>query len=210
MLSSKNGQPCYFAACKQYRPNDEFIYGHQIGNIIVREEDPEFQKLWQFSSDTLESLEHGYSKNGVLNIDFFLQEGSEEPILMEVAARTPGGLVSRMFYIYQGVRLNELHLQLQIGDSPEIILKDRNEWKYSASSIHPKQNGVVTAIEKPILKSDVEVSWQIYLEQRLKGSQSARDVAIAILLSNHDFSTLQKDYEVANSTNFYNTKKDFF
>ncbi|MEH2122219.1 FAD-dependent oxidoreductase [Nostoc sp.] len=202
----KNGQPCYFAACKQYRPNDEFIYGHQIGNIIVREEDPEFHKLWQFSSDTLQSLEHGYPKNGVLNIDFFLQEGSEEPILIEVAARTPGGLVSRMFDIYQGVRLNELHLQLQIGDSPDIILKDRNEWKYSASSIHPKQDGVVTAIEKPILESDVEISWQIYLEQRLKGSQSTRDVAIAILLSNHDYSTLQGDYEVANSTNFYNTK----
>ncbi|MEH2015562.1 FAD-dependent oxidoreductase [Nostoc sp.] len=202
----KNGQPCYFAACKQYRPNDEFIYGHQIGNIIVREEDPEFHKLWQFSSDTLQSLEYGYPKNGVLNIDLFLQEGSEEPILMEVAARTPGGLVSRMFDIYQGVRLNELHLQLQIGDSPDIILKDRNEWKYSASSIHPKQDGVVTAIEKPILESDVEISWQIYLEQRLKGSQSTRDVAIAILLSNHDYSTLQGDYEVANSTNFYNTK----
>ncbi|MEH2334299.1 FAD-dependent oxidoreductase [Nostoc sp.] len=202
----KNGQPCYFAACKQYRPNDEFIYGHQIGNIIVREEDPEFHKLWQFSSDTLQSLEHGYPKNGVLNIDLFLQEGSEEPILIEVAARTPGGLVSRMFDIYQGVRLNELHLQLQIGDSPDIILKDRNEWKYSASSIHPKQDGVVTAIEKPILESDVEISWQIYLEQRLKGSQSTRDVAIAILLSNHDYSILQGDYEVANSSNFYNTK----
>ncbi|MEH2449985.1 FAD-dependent oxidoreductase [Nostoc sp.] len=202
----KNGQPCYFAACKQYRPNDEFIYGHQIGNIIVREEDPEFHKLWQFSSDTLQSLKHGYPKNGVLNIDLFLQEGSEEPILIEVAARTPGGLVSRMFDIYQGVRLNELHLQLQIGDSPDIILKDRNEWKYSASSIHPKQDGVVTAIEKPILESDVEISWQIYLEQRLKGSQSTRDVAIAILLSNHDYSTLQGDYEVANSTNLYNTK----
>ncbi|MEH2253650.1 FAD-dependent oxidoreductase [Nostoc sp.] len=202
----KNGQPGYFAACKQYRPNDEFIYGHQIGNIVVREEDPEFRKLWQFSSDTLQSLEHGHPKNGVLNIDFFLEEGSEEPILIEVAARTPGGLVSRMFDIYQGVRLNELHLQLQIGDSPDIILKDRNEWKYSASSIHPKQDGVVTAIEKPILESDVEVYWQIYLEQRLKESQSTRDVAIAIILSNHDFSTLQGDYEVANSTNFYNIK----
>ncbi|MEH2423666.1 MAG: FAD-dependent oxidoreductase [Nostoc sp.] len=200
----KNGQSCYFAACKQYRPNDEFIYGYQIGNIVVREEDLEFHKLWQFSSDTLQSLEYGYPKDGVLNIDFFLEEGSEEPILIEVAACTPGGLVSRMFDIYQGVRLNELHLQLQIGDSPDIILKDRNEWKYSASSIHPKQDGVVTAIEKPILESDVEVYWQIYLEQRLKGSQSTRDVAIAIILSNHDFSTLQGDYEVANSTNFYN------
>ncbi|MHC5778355.1 FAD-dependent oxidoreductase [Nostoc sp.] len=203
----KNGQACYFAACKHYRPNDEFIYGHPIGNIVVREEDPEFQKLWQFSSDTLQSLEHGYPKNGVINIDFFLQEGSEESILMEVAARSPGELVSRMFDIYQGVRLNELHLQLQIGDSPDIILKDRFKWKYSAYSIHPHQDGVVTAIEKPILESDVKVYWQIYLGEKLKGSQSMMDVAIAILLSHHDFSTLQRDYEVANSTNFYNTKK---
>ncbi|MEH2026675.1 FAD-dependent oxidoreductase [Nostoc sp.] len=206
----KNGQPCYFAACKHYRPNDEFIYGHQIGNIIVREEAPEFQKLWQFSSDTLESLEHGYPPNGVLNIDLFLQEGSEEPILMGVAARPPGGLVSKMFYIYQGVSLNELHLQLQIGDSPDILLKDRSEWKYSASSIHPKQNGIVTAMEKPILESDVEVSWQIYLGERLKESQTINDVAIAVFLSHHDFLTLQEDYEVANSTNFYKTKKDIF
>jgi hypothetical protein len=129
---------------------------------------------------------------------------------MGVAARPPGGLVSKMFYIYQGVSLNELHLQLQIGDSPDILLKDRSEWKYSASSIHPKQNGIVTAIEKPTLESDVEVSWQIYLGERLKESQSISDVAIAVLLSHHDFLTLQEDYEVANSTNFYNTKKDFF
>ncbi|OBQ03494.1 hypothetical protein [Anabaena sp. AL09] len=206
----KNGQPCYFAACKHYRPNDDFIYGHAIGNIVVREEDPEFEKLRQFSSDTLQSLEHGYPKNGVLNIDFFLQEGSEEPILMEVAARTPGGLVSKMFYTYQGIRLNELHLQLQMGDDPEIILKNRSEWKYSAYSIHPKQEGVVTEIEKPILDSDVEVYWQIYLGETLKASESMRDVAIAMLLSHHDFSTLEQDYKLANSTSLYKTKKDSF
>ena len=204
----KNGQPCYFAACKHYRPNDDFIYGHPIGNIVVKEEDPEFEKLRQFSSDTLQSLEHGFPENGVLNIDFFLQEGNEEPILMEVAARSPGGLVSKMFYTYQGVSLNELHLQLQMGDSPEIILKDKNEWKYSAYSIHPKQEGVVTAIEKPILNSDVEVFWQIYLGERLKASQSMRDVAIAMLLSHHDFSSLQRDYEVANSISLYKTEND--
>ena len=158
----------------------------------------------------MQSLEHDYPKNGVLNIDFFLQEGSEEPILMEVAARTPGGLVSKMFYTYQGVRLNELHLQLQMGDDPEIILKNRSEWKYSAYSIHPKQEGVVTEIEKPILDSDVEVYWQIYLGETLKVSESMRDVAIAMLLSNHDFSTLEQDYKLANSLSLYKTKKDSF
>jgi glycine/D-amino acid oxidase-like deaminating enzyme/biotin carboxylase len=204
----KNGEPCYFAACKHYRPNDDFIYGHPIGNIVVREEDPEFEKLQQFSSDTLQSLKYGYPQNGILNIDFFLEAGSKEPVLMEVAARTPGGLVSKMFYTYQGVRLNELHLQLQMGDSPEIILKDTNEWKYSAYSIHPKQDGTVTAIRKPILESDVEVYWQIYLGEKLQASQSMRDVAMAMLLSSHDFSTLERDYQIANSISLYQTNKD--
>ena len=202
----KDGQPCYFAACKYYRPNYEFLYGHPIGNIVVREEDPEFQKLRQFSNDTLQGLEHGYPKNGVLNINLLQRKGSEELILMEVAAQPPGMLVSEMFYKYQGVCLNKLHLQLQIGDSPDILIKNRNDWKYSACSIHPKQDGAVTAIEKPILESDVEVSWQIYMGEILKLSQNTRDIAIAILLSNHNFSTLQQDYEVVNSTNFYKTK----
>lgn len=199
----KDGEPCYFAACKYYRPNDEFIYGYPIGNIVVREEDPEFNKLQQFSLDTIKSLEGGYPKSGVLNIDFFLQEGTEEPVLMEIASLPPEGLVSKMFYSYQGVRLQEIHLQLQMGDTPKIDLKPQQEWKYSAYSIYPKQSGVVTEIEKPFFKSEMEVSWHIYLGQELQAAKSMRDVAIAMLLCNDDFSVLQADYEAAHSKSFY-------
>ena len=68
--------------------------------------------------------------------------------------------------------------------------------------------GEVTAIRKPILESDVEVYWQIYLGEKLQASQSMRDVAMAMLLSSHDFSTLERDYQIANSIGLYQTNKD--
>ena len=208
-VAIEDGEPCYFAACKYHRFNDKFLYGHPIGSIVVREEDPEFETLRQFSIETLKNLEHGYPSNGVLNIHLFLQEGREKPLLMEITAGSPGTCASKMFEKYQGVKLNELHLQLQIGDSPDIQLKDRKDWKYSAYSIHPKKDGVITAIEKPSFASDVEISWYIYMGGRLKASQSMSDIAIAILLSNHDYSTLEVDLETANNTTLYQTEKAF-
>ena len=205
----KDGEPCYFAACKHYRFNDKFLYGHPIGSIVVREEEPEFQKLRQFSIETLQNLEHGYPCNGVLNMSLFLQEGNEEPLLMEISVGSPGTCASKMFNEYQGVNLNELHLQLQIGDSPEIRLKDSCDWKYSAYSIHPYQDGVVTEINKPIFESDVEISWHIYMGGTLQASQSMSDIAVAILLSHHDYSTLEQDLEIVNNTTLYRTQKAF-
>ena len=205
----KDGQPCYFAACKHYRFNDKFLYGHAIGSIVVRKEEPEFQKLRQFSIETLQNLEHGYPCDGVINMNLFLQEGSEEPLLMEIAVGSPGTCASKMFNEYQGVNLNELHLQLQIGDSPEIRLKDNCDWKYSAYSIHPYRDGVVTEINKPIFESDVEISWHIYIGGALQASQSMSDIAVAILLSHHDYSTLEQDLEIANNTTLYRTQKAF-
>jgi hypothetical protein len=90
-----------------------------------------------------------------------------------------------------------------MGDTPKIHLKPREEWKYSAYSIYPKQSGVVTEIKKPFFNSEMEVSWHIYLGQELQDAKSMRDVAIAILLCNDDFSVLQADYEAAHSNSFY-------
>ena len=128
---------------------------------------------------------------------------------MEITAGSPGTCASKMFEKYQGVQLNELHLQLQIGDSPDIRLKEKKDWEYSAYSIHPRRDGVVTAIEQPIFESDVEISWHIYVGGVLKASQSMNDIAIAILLSNRDYSTLERDLEVANDTALYKTENIF-
>lgn len=202
-LVIKGGEVSYFGACKHYRPNDEFIYGKPLGNIIVPEDNPDFQKLQQFSLDTLANLNEGYPPNGVVNIDFFIQAGTEEPVLMEIAARPPGGLVSKMFDLYDGVNLQLLHQQLQMGDAPEISLKPRAERKYSAYVTYPKRAGKVLNMEKPVFESEVEMSWHVYLGQELQASTNMREVAIGILLSHPDPAILQANYEAAQAKDFY-------
>ncbi|MEO0967361.1 MAG: FAD-dependent oxidoreductase [Cyanobacteria bacterium J06639_18] len=208
-IAVEDGKPKYFAACKYNRFNDKFLYGNSISSIIIREEESEFQKLKQFSIEVLQNLEHSYPRNGVVNINLFLPEDGEEPLIMEINLGSPGTCASKMFEKYQGIKLNELHLQLQIGDSPNIQVKDKKDWKYSAYSIHPKRDGVVTAIEQPIFESDVEISWHIYVGGAIKASQSMSDVGIAILLSHDDYSILEKDLEIANNATLYKTEKNF-
>ncbi len=191
----KDGKFCYFGICKNFYGNSSIC---AEGYIVLREEEPEFEKLRQFSIEVLENLKHGYSCNGVINIDIFLP-ANEEPILINVTPGSPGIHKSKIFEIYQGIKLNELHLQLQI-DSPEIRLKDRKDWKYSACSIHPKKNGIITQIEKPMFISDAEINWYIHPGGVISQSD---DPAIAIVLNNKNYSVLELDLEVALHTDFY-------
>ena len=152
-----------------------------------------------FQLEVLENLRHGYFCNGVINLDIFLPD-DEEPILKNVTPGSPGIYKSRMFEMYQGINLNQLHLKLQIG-SPEIRLKNREDWKYSACSIHPRRDGIVTEIEKPIFISDAKINWHIYPGSVISWSND--NPAIAILLNNKKYSVLELDLEVAFYTNFY-------
>ena len=203
----KDGQPCYFAISKDYRFDDKFLEGSPISSIVLRDEDPEFQKIIEFSVTTLKQLTYGYPPNGVLNLNLLLQEESNKFLITEIITGSPGTHKSKMFEQYQGIKLNELHLQLQIGGSPAI--EPKKDFKYSAYSIHPKPHGLVTRIEKPDLGCDAQINWHISPGERYFGAKNIDDIAIAILLSHHDYSTLEETLKIANSSNFYETEKIF-
>lgn len=199
-----NGECVYFAPCKYSRPNDDFLHGKPIGHIIVREQDPEYGALHEFSLNVLESLPDGYPSNGVINLDFFIDNKTNEPVLLEIATRAPSGLVSKMFDAYQGVALDEWHLRLQMGLAGEPKLKAEKDQKYSAYCLHPKRAGTVTEIEKPIFNSATELTWHICPGQKLSNAKSIRDAALGIFLSNDNWEALQHDFEIANSRRFFN------
>lgn len=201
-----NGEISYFAPCKHFRPNDEFLYGKPIGNIVVREEDPEYAMLFEFSLKVLRGLSTGYPPNSVINLDFFVDEKTGTPVLLEIAARAPFGLVSKMFDAYQGIALSEWHLCLQMGFTGKPELKAKKDQRYSAYCIHPKQAGIVTIIEKPAFNSKTEVFWQICPGQKLGNATSIRDAALVIFLSNDHWEDLQRDFEAANSQRYFEVK----
>lgn len=198
-----NGECVYFAPCKNFRPNNEFFHGKPIGHIIVREQDPEYSLLLEFSTKILKILASGYPSHGVINLDIFVDNQSEKPVLLSIAARAPDGLISRMFGTYQGVALDEWHLKLQMGLLDKPTLKAKKDQKYSACCFHPKREGVVTEIEKPIFNSATEITWHICPGQKLNKAENINYVALEIFLSNDNWYELQRDFEVANSCCYF-------
>ncbi len=200
-----NGVGVYFAHCKYSRPKGDFLHGKPIGQIIVREQDPEHSVLHAFSLNALESLPDGYPSNGVINLDFFIDNKTNEPVLLEITARAPSGLASKMFATYQGIALDEWHLRLQMGLAGEPKLKAEKDQKYSAYCLHPKRAGTVTKIEKPIFNSDTELTWYICPGQTLSNAESIRDASLGIFLSNDNWEALQHDFEEANSRDYFDS-----
>ena len=198
-----NGKCVYFAPCKISRPNYEFFHGKPIGYIIVREQDHEYSMLLEFSIKILRNLASGYPSHGVINLDIFVDNKTEKPILLSIAARTPDGLISKMFDTYQGIALDEWHLKLQMGLLDKPTLKAKKHQKYSACCFHPKREGIVTEIEKPIFNSATEITWHICPGQKLSKVGNTSDAALEIFLSNDNWDELQRDFEVANSCHYF-------
>lgn len=198
-----NGECVYFAPCKNSRPNNEFLYGKPIGHIIVREQDPEYSLLLEFSTKILKNLASGYPMHGVINLGIFVNNKTEEPTLLSVAARAPDGLISKIFGAYQGVALDEWHLKLQMGLLDKPRFKAKKDQKYSAYCFHPKREGTVTEIEKPIFNSATEITWHICPGQKLSKARNTSDVALGIFLSNDNWDELQRDFEAANSCCYF-------
>ncbi|MDP1558429.1 MAG: FAD-dependent oxidoreductase [Nitrosomonas sp.] len=198
-----NGEISYFAPYQHFRPDHEFLHGKPIGSRVVRAEDPEYPVLFDFSIQVLNSLPSGYPPDGVINLDFIVDKKTGGPVLLEIAARAPGGSVSKMFDTYQGVALSEWHLRLQMGAPGKPVIKAKKDQRYSAYCLHPKQAGTVTEIEKPVFSSTTEVFWQICPGQKLGPAENTRDAALAIFLSNGNWEDLKRDFEVANSQRYF-------
>lgn len=198
-----NGECVYFAPCKNSRPSSEFLHGKPIGHIIVREQDPEYSLLLEFSTKILKNLASGYPSHGVINLDIFVDNKIEKPVLLSIAACAPDGLISKMFNTYQGVALDQWHLKLQIGLLDKPTLKAKKDQEYSACCFHPKREGTVTEIEKPIFNSATEITWHICPGQKLSNAGNTSDAALDIFLSNDNWDELQRDFKTANSRCYF-------
>ena len=198
-----NGECVYFASCKNSRPNNEFLHGKPIGHIIVREQDPEYSLLVEFATKILRNLASGYPSHGVINLDVFVDNKTEKPILLSLSACSPGGLTSRIVDTYQGIALDEWHLKLQMGLLDKPTFKAKKDQEYSAGCFYPKREGIVTEIEKPIFNSATEITWHICPGQKLSKAENTSDIALNIFLSNNNWDELQRDFEAANSCCYF-------
>lgn len=198
------GQNSLFFAMRHNRPNDEYLQGHQLGNIIVPSTDPLYPKLEAFSEAVLDQLQDYCEENGVFNIDFFVESGTGEPVLMEVAARAAGGAVGKVIEECCGVALDETSLLMQMGYPVPLQMRETTEMTcYAAYSLHPPKAGVVKKMQMPDLDSTISVvSWRTTPGQHLSAPTSMRDIALMIVITNPDMESLARDFERINSEDY--------
>ena len=199
----------FFYAMRHSRPNDEYVLGHNLGVIIVPETDPVYQKLQEFSEAVLEQMKDYCSENGVYNVDFFLEEGTGEPVLMEVAARAAGGGVSQVVELSGGVALDETSLLTQMGHfEPLFCGGDGSMKSFAVCSMHPPKPGVVKSLELPSLDSTLScVSWRVMVGQRLQAPTSMRNIALLLIISNDDLDALKCDFDRVNGEDYLQVSK---
>eukprot|EP00177_Eucheuma_denticulatum_P000357 GFKZ01000611.1.p1 GENE.GFKZ01000611.1~~GFKZ01000611.1.p1 ORF type:complete len:807 (+),score=84.11 GFKZ01000611.1:503-2923(+) len=199
-----NGKDEHFFAMRHNRPNDEYLRGGKLGNIIVAESDRLYSKLKQFSEHVLDELREYCEDNCVYNIDLFMEDESEDMVLMEVAARAAGGGVGKVIEQCCGIALDETSLLLQMGHGSVLKMRESAEMTcYAAYSLHPPKKGVVKRLEMPEVSCTVAgVSWRVKPGQRLREPRSMRDIAVMVVISDGDMGRLAMEFEQINSEEY--------
>lgn len=190
-LVIQNGEFIYFAVLEHMSPNDEFLQGKPLGNITIKEDSPNYWIYKDYSISLLKSLKDGYPNDGVVNIDFFVRNDGQI-VLMEVASRAPGGMISMMYEKVAHLHLEEVHLKLSMGETIDFIAPQKN--LYAAYVIYPCIDDRVREITVPKLESSAQYLWNIYPGKILSMSCSMRDVAAGVMIWSEDNVGLQRDY----------------
>lgn len=218
-----NGQTRHFFAMHHNRPSDEYLQGHKVGNIIVSATNAIYHTLQTFSETVLHQLKEFCEDNGVYNIDLFVESDTGEPVLIEITAGAPGGLVSNVIKECCGIGLDETSLVAQMGHAGAVrkqraaerfmqageaagpALKDESNKMmcYTACCLHPPKAGVVKRIIKPDMDSWVAFfSPRVAPGQRLSAPTSMLDVALLIVITNPDLESLTRDFETICSEDY--------
>lgn len=183
---SQNSRPCY-----------DFTVGKIKGTIVLPTSHPDSILFMDIAARTLHAL--GIPKAGVTHLEI-IKTKDNQIYFIEIAHRSPGCLIPRMYKEHAGIDTITSHLLLQIDSDYYPIPKPS---KYAAWACYPKIPGrVYDLMQPPSLKSNWDIEWNVRVGDLIKTySQFGRDYTGAIFLTNKNFDTLFNEFDIINDIN---------
>src|SRR5262249_37317613 len=141
----------------------------------------------------------GIPKAGVSHLEV-IKTKENEIYFIEIAHRSPGCLIPRMYKEHAGIDTITSHFLLQIDPdhipTPEIHT-------YSAWACYPKIPGTVyDLISPPQLESYYNIEWHTKIGDIIKTySQFGRDYTGTIFMTNENFEKLNEEFRIINEIN---------
>jgi len=184
----RNGEVLSTLVSRCVYPCFDFLAGKSTGSMVLPKDHPDHARLAAFTREALTQL--APLPNCVAHLEVFGNR-TGELVFLEVAARSPGGMVPQTYEKYTGVNIEENHFRLQMSLTPKAMVK---AGPYAAWLWYPNSEGVVTEFRRPDIRSACEWKWNVKVGDRLAQPASLRDYAAQVLLWNDDYQELERDF----------------
>ena len=186
-----------FSTCCEYtNPNFDFQAGKSVISMSLKNSDPVAQRIFEFNQNVLNAMN---LEEGISHHELFITN-KNEIVFLEIAARSPGAVVTPMYRQSFNVAMEDIDFKIQMN-IPFQLTPSYNT--YYLSGILPSLSGTVKELVSPDIKSKYEMKWAVKEGDLTSASMSLRDKSGSISAWNINYEELRDDFNYLK--NYQNT-----
>lgn len=185
-----DGEIVFSEVCEYAGNAISFMHGHNIGSMVLSEQDDLRNRIVQFNRQVLATL---LPPDGVTHLELF-HTPTDELVFIEVAARPPGGEIVSVYAQALGVDLYDVSLRQALGLPFSIppIARKTAAWMY-----FPNKAGTVSHVHHPVLKSShADFQLRVSAGDRLDTSHACYERSACCIWCDEDPAVVRNDFEM--------------
>ena len=179
-----------FSEVSEYLWNGlSFLNGKNHGSIILQKENLLKLEIIDFCKNANSKLG---LKSGCVHFEVFVKN-NKEIVFLEAAARPAGSMVPVVFNeMFQTNFLNNA-LLAEIGEETQRFADLKN---YYFWILLAKQQGIISEIKEPSLRSSYKINWNVELNDHIKESTSIFEKSGSLIANNNNYEILKEDFNI--------------
>ena len=183
-----NDEIIFSICCEYTNPNFDFQNGKSVISMPLKSNSPVAKRIFSFNQEVLKAMEF---TQGVSHHELFITKNNEI-VFLEIAARSPGAIVTPMYRLSSNVGMEDIDFKMQMNIPFQL---NSTEDVYYLSGILPTLTGTITKLVSPDIKSKYDMKWAVKEGDQHIKSMSLREKSASIIAWNSNYETLLSDFE---------------
>lgn len=184
-----DGRMDFFMIGKCSFPLSRFFDGKPVGSIPITDEE-QFHELKNFCKKVFDALD---CPSGAFHLEAFLDKKTGEFVFLEVAARTGGALITKVYERLFGINIEEINYSIQMGLIDNVIFSSKD--LYAGFLNFPKIQGSVLDIIKPSLDIENDFIEFVTHGETLKQATNLLDISCSIIFWDTSYKKINDTFE---------------
>jgi hypothetical protein len=184
-----NGEVKFFMVGKCSFALSRFFDGKPVGSIPITDEIL-FNKLRVFCGKVFNKLN---CPSGAYHMEVFLTKQTKELVFLEIAARTGGALITKVYEKLFDINIEEINYSIQMGLIHDVKISQKNI--FAGFLNFPKIKGEVISIQKPIINIEHEFIKFVSPGDKLQQAENLLDISCSIIFWDQSYEKIENAFE---------------